>query len=87
MPYMKAPLQRYGMGDSMPDGTPCPAGTVYNTFYESCVTACPKGQAYDAQGICKAVPPQSTVAGIPTTYLMVGAVALLGIALFKKKRR
>jgi hypothetical protein len=82
--YMRGALRRYGMGDNMPDGTPCGPGLVYNSFYESCVNACPSGQAYDDKGICK---PVSTVAGIPTNLLMVGGAAVLGLALLRRKKR
>jgi hypothetical protein len=65
--------KRVGMGDP----SLCPAGQIYNTFYQSCVNNCPSGQAYNAQGICQG--PDQT-----NTYLTLGGVALLAYLLFVK---
>lgn len=44
-----------GLADSQngPGGITCDSGTVWNDFYSSCVSACPAGGSYDANGVCQ----------------------------------
>jgi hypothetical protein len=32
--------------------TNCDSGTVYNAYYQSCVSPCPSGQSYNSSGVC-----------------------------------
>lgn len=99
MAYIAKNLVMAPLGDAtkMPDGTPCPAGTIYNSFYDSCVNPCPRGQGYNDQGICTSSTTvgsgsvinqvASSVPGGMAT-LVVGAVALgAWLAFGGKKRR